>query len=302
MNEETYRLEKSFTNQEEQEEYYKQLEEDAVKIMIYPALLDEYEKIREHEKFLIVSNEDNKRFFIKEKEDSQHINTLKATTGFMKKTGNMSFMYSLGVLKDTGLVIYDYYESNYYTILTDFYHKNNQTFIINSIIRILLEITHLDTIGLCHFDLHLRNILYTETYRSTWQYTTNRGTWTFTDSPYELVIGDFGLSLLRASEDYFDEVEYFYKNFFPIFYYSQKNSTVYKQVNHNFIDVWRFLRTLLNILPNYPYPEIRKTIDLLRIYCSMAEKALCSKYHQSVSDFCLDLVELLSYEMDRVGV
>lgn len=292
---------KEFSNQEEQNQYYHQLEKDAIKIMSYPVLLDQYEMIQKNEKFIIINNENDKRFFIKDKEESQHIDTLRISTGFMKKTNNMSFMYSVGVIKDRGLILYDYYEENYYSILTNFYNKYNHKMILETIIRILIEISHLDKINICHFDLHLRNILYSGTIRSEWTYTTDRGNWTFYDSPYELVIGDFGLSLLRTSKEYFMDVEYFYKNFFPIYYYAQRSSDIYKKINHTFIDIWRFLRTLLNVLSNYPYIELRKSIDFIKIYCSMAEKILCSKNIQSVSNFCYDLIELLSYEIERVG-
>lgn len=294
---------KTFTNQEEQDNYYSELESEAIKIMSYPVLLDKYDTLVENSKFLIVSDDDGYRFFIKEKEDSQQVNTLKESMKFMKNSGNRSFMYSVGTMKkpdNTSLIIYDYYSKNYYDVLSTFYHRNNHTMILNTIIRILIEIHHLDKAGICHFDLHLRNILYNESDRKSWKYTTDRGEFTFQNTNYELVIGDFGLSLLRTSEYYLEEVEYFYKNFFPIFYYSQKSKGIYSQINHEFIDVWRFLRTILNILPNYPYPEIRKTIDYLKMYCSTAEKTLCSNVKKNVSAFCLDLAEVIMYELERV--
>jgi serine/threonine protein kinase len=293
---------KVFTNTTEQNQYYGNLEKIALKLSSYPELIEKNLSKYVGNKLIKIVTEEEITLFIKPKEQTQKKEILYKIKKKVNE-GNQLFIYPLLIYGNQNSVIYDWYDLNFHEIINDFYHKNNFRFLINCIQRILIAIENLYEMKICHFDLHLKNILYNETVRSEWVFNTSNGKYKFTDCPYEIVIGDFGLSLSFEDDKYKDEILFFYKNFFPLIYFTVSEKKILSQYGYQFLDLWRFLKTLLNNLSNFPFAELRNTIHFIGKYTNMCEKYICGQgtENKNPGKVALELVEILQWEIERLN-
>ncbi len=297
---------KLYSNEDEREEYYEYIGKIVDRLVSTSVLPDRFEVLRTLENAMVVSDtKTDIQLFIKKKEDSQYLDILKRITNYMIDSNHWVFIYTLGLNKANGTVIYDYYTNNLYDFLTEMNIKGHHCFVINIVIRVLFGIYFLNKLNILHMDLHLRNILYNENEMNVpLSFKTGRGKYELSgpeSAGYEIVIGDFGLATRMDDRQLGDELALFYKSFFPLFYFSNP-SINFSSVGYKYIDIWRFLKTFLNVINGFPYYELRPAIHFMTRAANVAEKRLVSEdYNDEFPDFCLDLIEILQLELIRLS-
>ncbi len=285
---------KLYNDKKTREKYYKEVGRVVARVISNPVTLNQHKVLQEEDNFTIVEDRDTGiRLFVK-KDEHQNIEIIKKLGDWMTKTNQWLYIAPLGIIRSHGIIIYDYYENDIHHMLT--YYKQDPTFVISVVQRVILTLYQLKKIGITHNDLHLRNILYNENVSDDPVIiTTDVGDYSFPGG-YEIVIGDFGMSF--EGRDW-NRILEFYKMYFPLLYYS--NSDVREIVDPNYIDIWRFLQTLLIVLDRSP--DFQIMADVLRSSLAIAENRLVSRplKKETIENYYIQLVELLYLELSRVS-
>lgn len=284
---------KLYKNDQEREYYYRTLQKLVTQYLTSSSIPDRFEVFFRNKEFSCVRDKKTGvQFFIKE-DPEQKLEILRTLEKFMTRTGNWSFSVPLGFFREKGMVVYDYYETTLYDWIPQIVDPVE---LIQVIQRVLIGILQLNELSIIHLDLHLRNIFISGTDLETkWSFEISGipKKWTFPGSD-EVVIGDFGQSISRSDPAFLSRIAEFYRSFFPLFYYSNPDI---QSLSWEFIDLWRFFRTLMNSLPRRTkfsgiYHFLDMSVVEIEIYLTSVKK------EEIFRKFTIDFLNIL--ELERV--
>lgn len=221
------------------------------------------------------------------------------------ETNLFPYVYTLWHTNKKMWYIHDYYSYDFMTLLRLF-KINNITMasvIMSGIIRVLLGTITLRRHGILHLDLHLNNILIAEAPRmiGLFKYEfPNKKSVTIPASKVDIVISDFGLCEYYSPDN--ENISETIKHYFPFFHMSKGNKN---NINENvyYIDIWRFLKTLLILLAEHPFKFIRKLISWILIFIPKLEEKILKLYDNidgdnktEYAEHILEIIEIIQIE------